>query len=365
LGPTRDPGHLGYLDALRGYAIFGVMVLHTLQRSPGLPRVVNRLFWSGQHGVQLFFVVSAVTLLRSWTARHDGAGAFYLRRFFRIAPMWFLFILGWTVLRGLGPNEWAPSGLAVTDVLSAVVFLHVWLPNAIDSVVPGGWSIGVEAMFYLIFPLLAAWLTTRSRAAVFVGFTIAVAYAANALVAPHLGSVSPYVRTGFLYFWFPNQLPAFAFGILAFQFIHSTQPPRWLAELAVGVGLAAILLVPTLTPWSGPIAYGPIFAILIFGMAQGGGRYLVNRLVRWCGQRSYSAYFWHLALIGLAGFLPAPDPYTGYALKLGTLLIATFALSHLTFTFIERPGIDLGRRLLAKGQHPTTAETMPAATSGV
>jgi peptidoglycan/LPS O-acetylase OafA/YrhL len=54
--------------------------------SPGVLALANQ----GARGVQLFFVASAMTLLMSWNARGDGAGAFYIRRFFRIAPMFYI-----------------------------------------------------------------------------------------------------------------------------------------------------------------------------------------------------------------------------------------------------------------------------------
>ena len=40
------------------------------------------------------------------------------------------------------------------DVLLNMVFLHALSPTAINNVVPGGWSIGVEMLFYMIAPLL-------------------------------------------------------------------------------------------------------------------------------------------------------------------------------------------------------------------
>lgn len=359
-----DPRHLGYLDALRGYAILGVIAIHVVQRSPGLPLALGRFLFSGQQGVQLFFMVSAVTLLHSWTERNDGAGPFYLRRLFRIGPMWYLAILAWTILRLVAPyaSGFAHQILPASHLLLTATYLHIWFPETINDVVPGGWSIGNEATFYLIFPLLALLLAGPWRAAAFVLAAIGVSYVFGTWLHPQLTG-SPNEDAAFLYFWFPNQLPAFAFGILTFHLIRTWHPPRWLAELCVFAALAAIVLVPTLTPWNGPIVYGWIFMPLIFGLAHGGGFYLVNGVLRWVGQRSYSAYFWHLGLLGLLSSLPAPDPYVGFALKYAALLAITLALSHVTYRWIELPGIRLGKRLLARLRQPTAHGTVPAATS--
>jgi peptidoglycan/LPS O-acetylase OafA/YrhL len=361
-----DPTHLAYLDALRGYAIVGVIAIHVVQRSPGLPPALGHFLFSGQQGVQLFFMVSAVTLLHSWTERNDGAGPFYLRRLFRIGPMWYLAILVWTMLRLLAPqaSEFAHRVLPASHLLLTSTYLHIWFPETINDVVPGGWSIGNEATFYLLFPLLATLLVDTWRAGAFVLLAMGVSYVFGTWWHPALTG-SPSEDAAFLYFWFPNQLPAFAFGILTFQLIRAWQSPRWLAEFCVLGALAAIVLVPALTRWDGPIVYGWIFMPLIFGLAHGGGGYLVNGLMRWIGQRSYSAYFWHLGLLGLVFLLPAPDPYLGFALKYGVLFVITFALSHLSYRWIEQPGIRLGKRLLVRLHHPTTRATLPAATSGL
>jgi len=103
---------------------------------------------------------------------------------------------------------------------------------------------------------------------------------------------------------------------------------------------------------------------LIFGLAHGGGSYPVSGVVRWIGQRPYSAYFWHFGLLGLVFLLPAPDPYLGFALRYCVLFVATFALSHLSYGLVEQPGIRLGKRVLARLRQLTSRESVPTAAPG-
>lgn len=72
----KASSHLDYIDALRGYAILLVMIVHA---GIVMPEATAYVSW-GARGVQLFFVISAVTLMASWERRHDGAAAFYVRR---------------------------------------------------------------------------------------------------------------------------------------------------------------------------------------------------------------------------------------------------------------------------------------------
>jgi exopolysaccharide production protein ExoZ len=355
-----EPRHLDHLDALRGYAILAVIATHVGSAFPGLPPIAHHALQSGQTGVQLFFVVSAVTLLHSWTARHDGAGPFYLRRFFRIAPMWMLAVVGWTILRGTAPTYWAPWGLSPWDIVAALTFVHGWLPQAINGVVPGGWSIGAEAMFYLIFPVLAAIVTTRLRAVAFVVLGVLSGLVLQGLVSAWLGPIEPaHAKAAFFYFWFPNQLPAFASGFLAFQLIDKTALPRWGAELAVLLAVAILVVLPVLGPVPGPILYGAIFALAAFGMGKGGGRWLVSRLVIWCGKRSYSAYFWHLALLNEGYLPPQPGGLPAFLLRFVLITGLTLALSEVSYRLIERPGIEFGRRLLTRLKAAPTPAAVP------
>ena len=148
------PKRYAYIDAIRGYAILLVIAVHSSQYFNDLPDTVRTLADQGARGVQLFFVASAMTLGMSWQARHDGTVPFYIRRFFRIAPMYYLSIPLFLWGRGFGPSIYAPDGIGWRHVAMAATFTHGWMPDTITSVVPGSWSIADEMMFYAVFPLL-------------------------------------------------------------------------------------------------------------------------------------------------------------------------------------------------------------------
>jgi len=70
-----------------------VIAVHSSQYFSDLPLGVSFVADQGARGVQLFFVVSALTLSMSWYDRHDGVAAFFIRRLFRIAPMFWLAVI--------------------------------------------------------------------------------------------------------------------------------------------------------------------------------------------------------------------------------------------------------------------------------
>jgi peptidoglycan/LPS O-acetylase OafA/YrhL len=148
------PKRYAYIDAMRGYTILLVIAVHSSQYFNDLSDTVRTLADQGARRVQLFFVASPMTLGMSWQARHDGVAPFYIRRFFRIAPMYYLSIPLFLWVRGFGPSIYAPDGIGWRHVAMAATFTHGLMPDTITSVVPGSWSIADEMMFYALLPLL-------------------------------------------------------------------------------------------------------------------------------------------------------------------------------------------------------------------
>jgi peptidoglycan/LPS O-acetylase OafA/YrhL len=187
----------------------------------------------GQYGVQLFFVISAATVfltIRDTQAKGKPIGSWFLRRFLRIAPLYYTAIIGYLALNlakarlgaATDPNSFEPL-----HMLANVLFIHAWTPGADNEIVPGGWSIGVEMTFYLVAPALLGLLQKRH------GLTMLLAIVAT-LVAG-IALLEQDVRSNsFLYFWPPTQLPVLLLGL---AFVHTTR--RQLAKHGIRVGAVA------------------------------------------------------------------------------------------------------------------------------
>ena len=232
--PAHHTAKYAYIDALRGYAVLFVITCHTGGMFHGLPYPLKKLTNFGWHGVQLFFLMSCITLMMSWTSDKAkgiaNAGDFMLRRFFRIAPMYYIAAVFYFLI------ERPDAGFDIKQALATIFFVNSWHPLLIPTVsdrwmvVPGGWSIGVEFTFYLLFPLIAAFVRSMRGALIFCAVALAFGTVANttmtALLAPHYEETA--VRN-FIYFWFPNQMPVFALGTILYFIIlklRTIQPDR-------------------------------------------------------------------------------------------------------------------------------------------
>lgn len=91
--PLAKTRQYDYIDIVRGVAILGVIAVHSHQGIKNLSTPISWIFNYGQLGVQLFFIASALTLCLSTRERDETSPYyFYIRRYFRIAPLYYFAI---------------------------------------------------------------------------------------------------------------------------------------------------------------------------------------------------------------------------------------------------------------------------------
>jgi len=354
--------HYDYIDALRGYAVLGVIAVHTAQSVPGLQGPLQAVAAAGRYGVQLFFVVSALTLMLSWCNRREDVISFYTRRFFRIAPMFWLAIAFYSVFHAFGSQGSAFNSDSLNAVLPTMLFMHGWHPATINSVVPGGWSIAVEATFYMIFPALAAAsLSWRSvRWALLTSFVLAIllnSVATKAFYIVAFNEPEPLVSM-FKSFWFFNQLPVFIVGISVYFALLSKKPSKLILDSLLNSALVAMYVSSFVKIFPGHIQYALCFGLLTYCLGSGAGGFIVNRFARQLGKVSYSCYIWHFAVIELVmgsynamswlELLGASQPSNSWFFTLLFLVVTlvTAGLSSLTYRLIEQPMIRFGNSVV-------------------
>ena len=144
-----------YVDALRGYSILLVIVVHySLSFGTLYTSYFMKLSSLGQYGVGLFFLVSAYTLTKSLNYRFNEKEnqifkKYFLRRFFRIAPLYYLYLL----YHYFFLNDFNQSThITNLNFLAHFIFLDMLYIDFINSILHVEWTIGVEVFFYLFLP---------------------------------------------------------------------------------------------------------------------------------------------------------------------------------------------------------------------
>jgi len=184
-GKLRVPG----IDLLRGLCIVAVVLhhinlrIHFRDSSLGqlLGPAANRvLFWNGYYGVRMFFVISGF-LITSWSLKrwgrfsHLNMRQFYEMRFARIMPCLAGLLLVLVLLDRMGVPHFVVNtqhtSLARASI-AALTFHVNWL-EAKTGYLPASWdvlwSLSVEEIFYVVFPLLC---TLLRKQALLVGMLI-------------------------------------------------------------------------------------------------------------------------------------------------------------------------------------------------
>ncbi|MFJ3214987.1 acyltransferase family protein [Kitasatospora sp. NPDC086801] len=367
------PSRLPSLTGLRFWAALLVVLYHLSRKVGGLP-VLDPLAWYGRSGVTFFFVLSGFVL--AWT--YDGspvpAGAFARRRFARIWPLHVL-----STVLSLGADAAIGTALPVAAALWSLLLVHPWAPATVYGGNPASWSLGAEAWFYLLFPLLLRVLAPRRRAWLPVA-AVCTALGPALWAAGALLPADPTVR-GWLLDYLPlARTPQFVLGVAVGLAVRHGLFPR----VRFGVAAAAVagwhlLLVPwhAAVPdglWWGPysasqLVPAALFAALLVAAAQRDaagsaprlpGQGLAGRTAVRLGEWSYAWYLVHE--IGIRCWLaelgrPAPG-----AAALGVWLLlagGSLVVAAGLFRWVERP---CERLLRGSGRRPggNAAAPLPA-----
>ncbi|QHD70734.1 acyltransferase family protein (plasmid) [Sphingobium yanoikuyae] len=363
-GRLADDRKLVFIDTLRGLAILMVILVHHSQVFSVLRPFTYPAAY-GQLGVQLFFVASAFTMCMSASHRREEphpVSSFYIRRVFRIAPLYYVGILLYFLIDSMWPFfPTVKSVYTFGNVLANLLFVHGFVPDAYNRVVLGGWSIAAEMSFYLLFPLMYpickqlhdkyGLIAIATLAALFV----AVSAVFNLAVIPKFGE--SIANTNFWYCMILNQVAVFIVGMGTYFHL---QRRRFFVRF--GVDAAAFVALSVLSgafllanaPWAMvllPATAGLSFAFLL-SVVRGFGQSRIG-LVERIGQHSYSMYIFHFvfawtisrAILKVATSYGIPPAFTYFA-TLGFTIGATYLVAKSSKVIVEDRFIEYGRRLI-------------------
>lgn len=331
------------IDLLRAIAILLVISAHVsqifkpvLDVSAEIPRAY------GANGVQLFFIISGYTMMLAYGSTADLASAksFYIRRIFRITPMFWLAAAVYFLQYGFGPRYWAPQGITLVDIGLTFSFLNGLRPNAMNSVVPGGWSIAAEMSFYLMFPIFfwmfsikrLRWAPYAIMAAIYCVGIIIKSYFLDGLLRSNWPADQSYMIDAYFYFWLPAQMACFGFGFVLFEAIEKRSIPR--------SGLF-LLFLPAFCMFRLTVFWLFLLSYFIISLKMSSSFFSV------IGRASYSMYISHFGVLSVVAHVSTKAgvsiPFEIAFFIVGGL---SFAIAHfITKPLIEDRFIAVGRSL--------------------
>lgn len=352
---------LDSIESLRGVAALMIVLFHLVELAHlPLPHGLEFVRSHFGMGVPLFYTLSGFVLTFGYANKLSDSQSevisFYVRRFFRIAPLFYVVLISW---RGLGWLLWGWSDSGQSILLN-ITFLFGLVPGEHESLVMAGWSIGVEMLFYLIFPVLLTLLRGLGStfSALILSWFISAAVS-NAFTAAGLSS--------YAYMNVLTQMPFFVAGMLCYRVWHARNFEQgrtgWL-YLAIALLLIILMVIDNRMYLAlNNLRFGAlhhniwsiVFALLIYASCTLQLRFLTRGPLRWFGRRSFSAYLMHTLVIvfiiktNIFGVLVTMSAWPAFLI--GTIItMAMLSLFiYVTYRWIEAPGIALGNVLLAGG----------------
>jgi peptidoglycan/LPS O-acetylase OafA/YrhL len=284
--------------------------------------------------VDAFFVVSGYLIAGSYE-RTRGLGSFYIRRFFRLYPMYAcIVIVQTTIMLALLPGGPFSEPNATVRYLGANLLFANFLQydiggvlNGLDdpSINPSLWTLKIEIGFYVIVPLvyvLARRFGWYALAIIFLGSVI------FDLTATHLGAER-------LARQLPGQMQFFVAGMALYMYGQKLRVPAWLACVVPVMFLWVWTAFHPIPPGIRPL----VVTMFVFCFA------LRTPVLRMRYDMSYSVYLLHGPLIQaiiLVGLFHDTLP------MIAAVVGAVMVLSFLTERLVELPGNELGRSLASR-----------------
>jgi peptidoglycan/LPS O-acetylase OafA/YrhL len=329
---------------------------------------MDRFLQMGDSTIYFFFILSGYILAFVYLrgGHRVAARSFYISRFARIYPLYFVtlladfpFAVAYRVARYGFPH--AIERVLVLFV-SSLIFLQVWI-QASAGINGPGWTLGVETVFYLGFPIFGIWLWRLKRRGNSVAMLVLflVGLAINNAIAAKAAYARPALDLG-------SYQTLFWIGILiAHRQAMSTADKEnqirtaWISLILGVLGFGAVLLAsPELVQHHIRPDYllTPVFGAWIWALSLAQfkpARLLSARWLVLLGEASFGFYLVHYPILHVFRAFHMTGAPWNYPLYLGTCIF----VSILSFRYFESPA----RRLILDRFHARSLESGEAATS--
>lgn len=296
--------------------------------------------------VDCFFVVSGYLVSNSFD-RDPSLKRFYLRRFFRIYPLYLAVVLAQTAILGcLGSNDGETDRSLLRYFLVNAAFANFLQYDVGDGVLsglanpslnPSLWTLKIEFGFYLLLPFLWRAVERWGAAVLTVVFALSAAYYWAWVEAGHAELARQ----------LPGQLQFFILGVAAYRYRREILPRR---TVGIVLPVALAMLLTALLGARPPVVYPLVIGAFAVLAALATPRLRLRRDI------SYGVYLLHGPIIQLSLLIGVYRPgWTGLVATIALLVPLALVCERL----VEAPGIVTGRWLgrwisggAAAGQRP-------------
>jgi len=352
---------LAVINGLRGYAILGVVYFHLIGVFFNLPGWVTYFIGDlpifpltylghGWLGVDLFFILSGFVLYLPYALKNrkletgSDLRGFYKNRASRLLPLYYisLVVCIFFLIHASNIHEWA---FWKDMLLMFTVTFNFTKASFIPTYNYVLWSLGIEILFSLVFPLFI-WIIVKKGIIKFCVFVFYMSFIVRTIssfypeynVAPHLNMIKDSLL---------GRLDDFATGMLLCHWFITNWKQKLLEQYSLVLFLGSMVVITLgcffsdyiylkiISSYFEPlintffqIGFG-MLTLSLLHMKKNALRFLfTNKFVQLCGMMCYSLYVWHgnMRMVFMADYTP---------LRIITYCMFLFLLSFLTYRYIE------------------------------
>lgn len=336
-----------FIDSLRGIAALYVVLYHlVLVPKPKLivEGYLSNILLFGSSGVTLFFVISGYCMALTWgnyIHLKNSCIQFYKARFLRIAPLFYFWIIVSLIRDSIFKSKNTHS---IFEIISNVTFSYNFFDGLQNSIVWAGWTIGVEMIFYLIFPLLIKYI----KYSVFKPLLIATLITLFvAIINTNIGDMPNFItkftsKSGFIIF-----IPIFLLGIAAYNFKLKYKNIDTFFQNLILILSIVVLFIIALSETNLVNFYisGLAYGLIVYAASNTGDIIFSNKILSKIGKISYSIYLNHPSIIYILSpvyvllYFSGLDKNISYLLCAFLTIFIVLPISFFTYNFIEQSKI--------------------------
>ena len=337
------------VQILRFVAAMLVVVMHTTESiSVRITGAGPDNYWkNGAFGVDIFFVISGFVMAMSTARLPEGnqtrlaaAWVFMKRRLLRIAPLYWFYTLLKAVLVLILPSLALRSSIDTEHLLASFLFIPAISPwGLVQPVLPVGWTLNFEMMFYLIFASAIGLGVARIKFCFFIFLLIFIA----AHIFPEVVAINFYGKA--LIFEF-----ILGMAIAHIYLNYLPMPPK----IGFLIGIAGMMLiiginfgnpVDRLSTWE--VSAGLVVLVAVWLEPWIARLHLASRM-SFLGDTSYSIYLSHTFIVPSGVLLMKKLGVQDSLIIIPTVCLAVIAGGCLSYLWIELPMITLFKRVIFK-----------------
>lgn len=317
-----------FIQLLRVLSCLMVFSVHFGSIMP-FPSIVKTFTNLGAFGVYLFFIISGY--LAFINLDESSTFNYYIKRFFRIAPLFYLVILVNIIMHTFIFKD-VPVDPYRLSWLRYFFFLFQIIPT--DSLfwsnISATWTIGIFAVFYIIAPLLYIIINNYSKSLCLIIFFCLVA-----VLLPRWTN----------YFAAFNYLYHFAFGIALYFAIKNNKKFNFAILLIL---LILVSFLPGFRLLLCPSVFSLFF--LLMSKAKFSNKLFINS-VSIIDNYSYAIYLFHALIIGILEYYNFSSVINALIIIFGTLLLSYLSTKYISdklYQFIKGKLVEKSNKSLVR-----------------